>query len=480
MGFDKRLASADEHRSFLDIFYLSLQLFVLESGAVAPPLPWELEAARLLAPAVALYTASKALMVIFDEQLQLLRTRLLKGHVIICGLGRKGLSLARDFHRCGYRVVAIERDDNNAGIEQCREEGIIVIRGNATDRVMLRRARVSRADYLLSVCNEDGTNAEVAVLAREMTEEGNGRTLTCLAHIFDGELCRLLREKEIASEKAESFRLEFFNVYENGARELLRQYPAFDKTEMRPSRAVIVGLGRMGESLVIQAAREWWSIYGQKGDRLSVTLVDRMVESRIESLRLRYPQLDHACELIACPIDPRSPEFQRARFLFDPHGRCEVRMVYVCLTEDSRSLSAALALLPQARKHDFQIVVRLNQDAGLATLLEDSDAGGFERLKAFGLLDRMCRRELVLGGTHEVIARAIHQDYARTGKTHLARVAWESLPEEIRETIRHQADHIGVKLKTVGCAIEPLTDWGARVFEFSAEEVDIMARLEHE
>jgi hypothetical protein len=152
---------------------------------------------------------------------------------------------------------------------------------------------------------------------------------------------------------------------------------------------------------------------------------------------LRYPQLEHACELVACPIDPRSPEFQRAQFLFDSR---KARIVYICLTEDARSLSAALALLPQARKHHIQIVVRLTTDAGLATLLEGEDgAGDSDYLKAFGLLNRMCRRYLVLGGTNEIIARAIYEDRALNHPSHPA-CDWEALPESAKESYRHQAD----------------------------------------
>lgn len=472
IGFKKRFDTAGSDRSFLDLLYLSLQLFVLESGSISPPLPWELEAARLIAPAVSVYTASKALIVIFDERLRLLRARFLKNHVVVCGLGRKGLALARDFHRDGYQVAIIEKDESNPHIEQCREEGIIVLVGDATDRLVLRRARISRASFLLSVCADDGVNAEVAVHARDMIEDRRGKTLTCLVHIFDSELYRLLREKEIESEKADSFRLEFFNVYESGARELLREYPAFDEADTGSAHPVIVGLGRMGESLIIQAARQWWSIYRETGRRLRMTIIDRAAEARLESLRLRYPQLDHACELIARAIDPRSPEFQRADFLFNS-GVCEASIVYICLTEDSRSLSAALALLPQARKHHLQIVVRLTTDAGLATLLEDG-ASGFDCLKAFGLLNRMCRRDLVLGGANEIIARAIYEDCASHSVCE-----WEALAERAKESFRHQADHIKEKYRAVDCAIEPLTDWSAPLLEFSEQEVEEMARLEH-
>jgi hypothetical protein len=50
----------------LDLLFKSCQLFVLQIG-VDPPMPWQLEAARLLAPLVAAYTALQALGELFAE-----------------------------------------------------------------------------------------------------------------------------------------------------------------------------------------------------------------------------------------------------------------------------------------------------------------------------------------------------------------------------------------------------------------------------
>jgi hypothetical protein len=94
---------------------------------------------------------------------------------------------------------------------------------------------------------------------------------------------------------------------------------------------------------------------------------------------------------------------------------------------------------------------------------------------------------LLLGGTHETLARAIHEEYVRaqtaagdTPQTNAALFPWDELPEHVKESNRRQADHVGAKLKAVGCGLAPLTDWDAESFSFTPEEVDVMARLEHD
>ena len=70
------------------------------------------------------------------------------------------------------------------------------------------------------------------------------------------------------------------------------------------------------------------------------------------------------------------------------------------------------------------------------------------------MLDQTCTPQLVLGGTHEILARAFHEEYVRaqlaakeTLQTNPLLVPWEELSAEVKEGNYRQADHIGFKLK---------------------------------
>ncbi len=58
--------------------------------------------------------------------------------------------------------------------------------------------------------------------------------------------------------------------------------------------------------------------------------------------------------------------------------------------------------------------------------------------------------------------------------------AWNLLSEDLRESNRRQAEHIGSKLQRAGCTITPRTDWDEPLFQFTSEEVEALARTEHE
>lgn len=491
IGFSRYYSSVGESQSGWHIFYKTIQLFVLESGAVPGPLPWTLEVARLLAPAVAVFTVITVIAVVFYEQLRRVRMFFIKDHVIICGLGRKGLVLAKEFHK-EHTVVVIEQDENNPMLEQCKGQGAIVLIGNAADPVMLGKAKVSKAKYLISVCGDEGINAEVAVNARELLKKDKGGVLTCLVHVVDLQLCSLVREQEMYMSEADNFRLEFFNVFEGGARALLNQHPVFDETgegeELKKPHPLVVGIGRMGESVIVHAARRWSQWEGSKGERLRISLLDREAETKKESLCVQHPELDGVWELIPLQMDINSPEYQRAGFLFDSEGRGDITIIYICLDDDSRSLSAALLLLKRLPDYRVPIIVRMVLDAGLSNLLKGEMGDyAFSNLHAFGLLDRTCKPDLLFAGTHEVLARAIHEEYlsyrrriGQTTETNPSMVPWDDLPEELRESNRRQAGHITVKLRTAGYAIAPLADGEAEPFVFSEDEVELMAEMEHE
>ena len=67
VGFE-RLPDGDRW-SFGDSLHRSLQLFVLESGGVEPPIPWQRQVARMLAPAVTVYAAVLAALALFRDRL---------------------------------------------------------------------------------------------------------------------------------------------------------------------------------------------------------------------------------------------------------------------------------------------------------------------------------------------------------------------------------------------------------------------------
>ena len=496
IGFTKNGLATGEERTFLDNMYLTLGLLSMNSGSVPGPVSWELQVARFLVPALAAYTALLALAMVFTQQSQQVRLWFMREHVIICGLGRKGVRLSNQFRERGDKVVIIEAGEGNDWIEASRSSGAIVLNGDASDPEILRKARLTQARYLISVLGDDGKNAEVAVQAEKLSHEREDGALTCIIHIVDPQLWYLLREKELYIAADSHFRLELFNIFDRGASLLLKTYSPWVGDEGDPAcskRLILIGLGKLGQSLVVQAALQWREQRASAEQRLRFTIIDLDAEQKKETLCVRYPHLEEVSELEPLQIDVRSADFQRAEFLYDGSRNCDVVCVYVCMDNDALGLHTGLTLYQKIRDHQIPVIVRMAEDAGLAVLLKDDDKNKstYKNLHAFPLLDQICTPDLILRGTHEVLARDLHEVYLEgldsekvTYEGDPARGSWKNLPEDTKEKNRRQADRIGVILDEHGYRIAPLTDWDAADLVFreekGANEIESMARMEHE
>jgi hypothetical protein len=491
IGFRRYYLIIGEDKTGWDTLYRTMQLISAESGYLEGHIPWQLEVARFLLPVVAAYTAARAIVAIFSEQWQLLKLRFIKNHVVICGVGKKGLWLMQEFINNGYQVVVIDKDEKNLLLGQCREQGVVVLIGDATDRSLLCKARAHKAKYLIAVCTDDGTNAKIALHARNLVLWPKVRVLTTFIHIVDLELCNLLRGWGLAAAETDLFRLEFFNVPERGASLMLREHAPFEedfKAGEKQPHMLIVGLSKLGRSLVVQAARNWWLRNSNNGSRLRISVIDKTAESKVALLCMQYPKLENVCEFDIRQMEKNSPEFERGDFLFDSNGCCDIDVIYICFDDDMHALVQAISLYRKTKQYKVPIIVRISQDAGLVSLINEvQDASDFEQIHVFGLLDRTCNLESLLGGTHEILSQAIHEDYiyhqkeaGATPQTNPSMVNWDALPEDLKESNRYQASHIEVKLKAVNCSIQPLTDWEAASFEFLPEEIELLGKMEHE
>ena len=492
IGFQRYFINTAEPSSFGRNLYAAVELFELRGGSVPSPIPWELEVSRWLSPAVAMYAVVLGLAALFQTQFQFLRLRFTSGHVILCGLGKKGFLLAKALRAEGRSVVVIDPDGNNPYTQVCRELGIITLAGDGRDEFILRKAGVRRASHLIAICGEDGTNAEIAMKARRLITGRRKGELKCTVHIQDPKLWILLRQHEFAAEKSQAFRLDFFNVYAQGARQLLKDFPIVKPVSGKRTLAphlLVIGLGRLGEQLVIHSARQWVSFHEETGLKLQISVVDPNAQRKIEGLCQDYSLIERTCDFEIHPIDSSSPEFHRMKFFDSQGNKACISHVFICMEDETVGLSTALFLLERTQAENLQILVRMEEDAGLASLLRGVQGiqGRFTNLRVFGLLESSCKPNLLNDVSHESVARAIHNEYIRremekglTSEVNPSIRDWDSLSEDLREMNRNQADEIGVKLNTIDCDVIPWRDYGANRFSFTPQETELLARNEHE
>ncbi len=478
IGFSKYYSRPGDTQDPIDLLYMTFQLFFMQTPALEGSIPRTLEIARFLAPALGLYTALKALAVVFSGQLQLLRLRLTHNHVVVCGVGRKGAALVESLRAEGVRVVAIERDQAQPGLNRAQECGAITIIGDAADEGVLRRANVARASRIACM-GDDSANAAIAFTAGAIARRRSRSRLTCHVHVTDFEVWRLLHERGLSVEGDGPLRLEFFNAYEAGAAILLdpngRYTPAAAGGRLRP-HLVIVGLGNLGQSIIVRATTMWRLSGKIVEQRPLITVIDLAAAAKVDALRVRFAGLDEACDVLPHDLDLKSAEFERADFLFPACETALCTSVYICFNDDRRTLQAALTLCQRARGGDLPIVARVSSERGLASLLDGLGTG----VVAFPLLALTCTSGRLREGTRDRLAQACLERAA--GLAHAGEPdprtsdppRWTGLTERQRDAYRSAADDIVDALARGGYALAPLHDWAADPVAFSEDEVAMM------
>ena len=90
----------------------------------------------------------------------------MKDHYIVCGGGRVGLNVAKELQANNLPVVVIERETDL--VEKIESKGIILIKGDALDDEVLRKAGLDRAKFMIACLNNDGDNILLSLTAKDI------------------------------------------------------------------------------------------------------------------------------------------------------------------------------------------------------------------------------------------------------------------------------------------------------------------------
>lgn len=106
----------------------------------------------------------------FRSRLYLRRMRMrieeLTNHSILCGFGRVGQEVAREFRERDVPFVIVEQTPEQ--VERARAFGYLVIEGDASDERVLNEAGIARARSLLAASDSDAGNTYITLTAKSI------------------------------------------------------------------------------------------------------------------------------------------------------------------------------------------------------------------------------------------------------------------------------------------------------------------------
>lgn len=87
-------------------------------------------------------------------------------HVIVCGYGMYGRTVAGHLAEAGFEILVVEIDKDEA--DRARQDGFLAITGDARQEQVLSKAEVEDARALVAGVDDSNVNIQVTIVAKEM------------------------------------------------------------------------------------------------------------------------------------------------------------------------------------------------------------------------------------------------------------------------------------------------------------------------
>jgi voltage-gated potassium channel Kch len=189
---------AAETAHFFGRAYLTLQLFVLHPQDLPDAVPWQLQAARFMAPAVLALATVTLITTKFRQRFRHMWFRRFPGHTIICGAGVHGTRLAQNLTHAGERVVLVDIDERAPGMRGPERGHEYRLVADTVRKDTLVSAGARRAGRLIAVTGDDVVNSQIASTVRSLAEkQGVKPHLRVLVQAEDAALARFLEDWDI-------------------------------------------------------------------------------------------------------------------------------------------------------------------------------------------------------------------------------------------------------------------------------------------
>lgn len=492
--------------------FRSLGFLVLSMGTIesADPIAYTLlTLGRVSGFLFFFYAAVAGIGLLFAEQLRPLRIEIWsllaplpgfddRGHIIICGIGDNGYSLATEALENGRNVVAIDIEQNDRTAD-LKTMGAIVLKGDAShEGVLARRARLCRAADVFVTAGSDATNgAIIETIDQQANDSTWSQVLDITARIDDNRLRRTFHEETMSTD---GLHLRTYDVPEATARELLAAQQIDDIDDRNERIHVwLVGWTPLSEALINQLLH---LMHYPDGVDRQVTVITDVPNKAERDITTLSPGIDpdwwddesmsKFVEKLFPNIDVQSMPASDMELLSDQPSLYDSleqndKLTIIADDPDERSLRALISVwapklevLSREFELDARLVYRSSDDTDRAPPTSEiqttsytvfgngcsiSSVRGEERDRiarqlalVYHLLyeeepsaifpwresvpiDREADIESVIGWL-ETLPQAERERYETA--------VWRNLPEYQRESNRHAADHAAVKHRMAG------------------------------
>ena len=457
--------------------YLTIKLFTLEGGDLEGTVPWTLEVARWSGPLVVAGAAISTAATLLRRRAWGWGARRFTDHVVVVGLGGRGLRTARAVAEDGRDVLAIELDPDEPHVREARRLGIPVLIGDGADAARLRSARIDRARRMIVLVGDAEQGAAIAdAVAALASEDPLKDEFCCYVSVTDAVAVREING--LLHAQGLPVRREFFSLEERAGTAIYDRWARLRVAEH--PRVVVVGDTVTTRSVVATAARHLEAL------RTAGSASDLSVEWLVadaDELRADLPGLHPLLGDGSVRVSVRSMVLRdTSSTVTEALESGEPSLVVVGQAADADVLAALTVAELRLRRTDAPVVAVTNGPRTLVTLVREHP-----RIEVFDVHAELCADDAIARGQLEAMARALHDGYLRQVEATLgteeraakpAYRTWDELSADLRGKNYSAARGIWGFLKECGYDVLPRSAGHDEVRAFPAATLHRLAGLE--
>ncbi len=470
IGFSIYFKNQNVSYSFTDLVYSVIRLFLMDSDFTLINVNIFLNIARFLAPLSLATAVIQWLLKEFSNRIKLAQVKRLKNHIIVCGNAASNKLLIQNLKEGkNHDYIALQKEVS--------EEDSLPLNTIGYDQVdtnLIKKTAFYKSRYLIISFEND---AESLSFANKLLDTLNFNSIEQdidIILLFKNpkwaEVSNDLGMMESINSKVRTHKhlnVRYLDYIDKSIRKYMLNYaPDTVKPVTKNSNpalaTVVLGSGIVKERLIINLALNSHYINHKK----LIVYVEKDSSQAFASFLKEY-QIN---EMIA--IRETEPE--------EIVSKANVAAVYICENNELKIMQYIKALQRSRHQHGTKRFIFINHANNIASLLPDEQNKIIDISNEVGVFSNIIDESL------DAMAKTIHNDYlaklreaSKLQPNKETHQEWNLLPDEMKDRNRMQADHIGIKIRSLSCHLMPL-DSPTKAYDWKNDpRQEALSKAEH-
>jgi voltage-gated potassium channel len=195
--FDYTFPGTNQYPSLSEALYATFTL-IFFSPEIPYPEQWHLQALLFIIPIFGLVAVADGILrfggALLSKQArgqkwQVAMASTYRDHVIVCGIGKVGYRVILELLKFEKEITALEKNPEGRFVEKVKSLGIPIILSDARQSENLLKAGVKEADAIIPCTDDELTNLDIALDAREINPD-----IRVVMRMFDADFAKRIEK----------------------------------------------------------------------------------------------------------------------------------------------------------------------------------------------------------------------------------------------------------------------------------------------